>query len=101
MLKIFDFVCKKCGKEFELMYDDKEDIPVCIECGSKELEHIYSNYKLNYKLLYDPKKDKVGWAYDGYATTQYWSAIDKARANGEDVIPATELVGESTSFKKP
>lgn len=99
MLKLFDFVCKSCGKEFELLYDNSTETPKC-ECGSEDLETSFLNFKLNYKLLYNPKTDKVGWANDGYATSQYWRAMDEARGRGEDVIPADEATGQSINFKK-
>ena len=58
MLKVFDVVCVKCGKEIiDFMFEGDEEMPKC-ECGG-DLEKIFGNFTVHYKLLYDPRKDKV------------------------------------------
>ena len=82
MLKIFDTKCLKCDFEAEIMIDD-DVLPKCEKCGG-ELTKLFS--KMNYKLIYDPKKDLCGWAGDGYANSQYWKDVDAATERGEDVV---------------
>ena len=99
MFKIFDVVCKKCEKEtIDFMFESNEPMPKC-ECGG-ELETNFGNFKLTYKLLYDPKKDSVGWANDGYATTKYYSEYKKAKEAGLDVMPGDETTAWKNQHKK-
>ena len=92
MLKCFDVQCKKCEKISEQFIEQDEVLEKC-DCGG-EVEKIFTG-KMTFELLYDPKKHMVGWAYDGYATTRYWDAMNKAKERGEKVMPATELTGIS------
>ena len=91
MLKIFEYQCNDCKQIMEDFIDtnevNEEYTPKCIAC-SGETQRIVS--RTTFKLTYDPRVDTVGWAYDGYATSQYWKDVKAARERGEDVVPATE-----------
>lgn len=88
MLKIFDVQCKKCKKITEILIESGEVFPKCEECGG-DTEQVFA--KMSFKLKYNPRTDRVGWSWDGYARSQYWKDVDEAKARGEDVMPATEL----------
>lgn len=96
MFKIYEFQCKKCNQIIEEMIEIECDEIECPLCKGRA-KKIISN--VSFKLLYDPKVDKVGWANDGYATSQYWKDMDAARARGEDVMPADEALGKSINLK--
>ena len=89
MLKAYDVECKECGKVEEQFIDHREEsFEPCSECGC-EMKRIFDS--CNFKLLYDPKKDRVGWAFNNYGESQYWRDFRKARyEEGRDVRPANE-----------
>ena len=88
MLKCFDFRCIECGHIEEQLYDENDEgIQPCSKCGG-DVEKLMS--KMSFKLTYNPATDRVGWAYDGYATSQYWSEFNAAKERGEDVVPGYE-----------
>lgn len=61
-MPIFDFVCNKCGNEFEQFLKVNSDtVVVCGECGSPEVNRTVSSS--NFIL------SGGGWAKDNYATT--------------------------------
>ena len=92
MLKIYDFVCCECECIFEEMLEEGEAYPKCSICGG-EAARTWTTF--NYKLVYNPAVDRCSWADDGYKESQYWSEYKAARARGEKVMPATELVGKT------
>ena len=92
MLRIYDFECNKCKERFEDMLEDLDELPVCPICSS-EVKKIFTT--MNFKLVYNPAVDRCTWADDGYKESQYWKDYKAAKARGEDVMPATELVKKS------
>ena len=86
MLRYYDVKCKSCGEISEQFIDTKEGFDKC-KCGG-DVERIYS--KFTFKLLYDNKKDTVGWSYNNYERSRYWDDIKKERAKGRDVRPINE-----------
>ncbi|MBN2420218.1 MAG: zinc ribbon domain-containing protein [Deltaproteobacteria bacterium] len=36
-MPIYDFVCTECSSEVEILVTSSGDVPVCSECGSKNL----------------------------------------------------------------
>lgn len=74
-----DWVCDKCGEELIDEYRYPDEAPECPKCKS-EMRQKLGWVGLNFK--YNPKTDRVDW--DGN-TTQYWSAVKKARREGRDV----------------
>ncbi len=69
-MPIYDFHCDKCKKNFEIISKISDSDKVkCPKCGFK-LKRITSS-KMNFKLVYDPKKHSVSWGNEGYSTTQY------------------------------
>lgn len=82
MFKIFDVQCNECENVEEVMVQDSDEFPVCSEC-SGTVKRLYTT--MNFKLIYDNKKDTCSWADHGYASSQYWNKIKEARSRGEDV----------------
>lgn len=55
-MPIYEFTCKKCGKEFSYTYYRSDDIAECPHCGEvhgKEDRHemSVSNFKLNFRNI--------------------------------------------------
>ncbi len=84
MIKTYDVECKECGNIEEQWIENKEEFTPCGKCGG-EVKRIYS--KFHFKLLYDPKKDTVGWACHGYNRSRYWDDVKSEREKGKDVGP--------------
>lgn len=72
MIKIYDVECKNCGNIEEVFC---EEIPNCPICGRKR-RRIFTT--MNFKLIYNNKKDICGWNDSGYASSQYWSRVKQA-----------------------
>ena len=81
MIKLFDFKCEKCNKEFEIYSEDIQN-EKCPECNGK-LTRIFSS--MNFKLIYNNKTDMCGWADNNYDASQYYRQVNEARARGENV----------------
>lgn len=86
MFKIYDVRCEKCGLISEQWVETGKRFEKC-PCGG-ELERIFSSF--NFKLLYNPKKDKVGWANSGYAESRYYDDYKAEKEKGNDVRPYDE-----------
>ena len=41
-MPIFEYACKKCGKEFEALVRKNQDTPSCPKCKSEDLEKLIS-----------------------------------------------------------
>jgi len=74
-MPLFNFVCEKCGKEEDhvVFQSDKEDV-VC-ECGNVMMKAFPDT--MNFELKYNNKRDICSWAYDGYASSQYYKETNK------------------------
>ena len=69
-MPIYVYKCKKCGLEMERLefgeeINQQHKCPKCDAEMSKEFPH-----SMNFKLKYNPKKDKVTWSDQDYSTTQ-------------------------------
>jgi hypothetical protein len=74
-MALFDFVCDTCGKtEEKIISGDIKLIPC--ECGGNAIRQ-YPCDSFHFFLKYDPKKDRVSWGNEGYATTQRYREYDK------------------------
>ena len=75
-MPLFDFECE-CGFKCELFihHSELDDAFLCPEC-EKELKRLFPD-TMDFELKYNPKKDRVGWSYDGYSTTQRYRETDK------------------------
>lgn len=82
MLKIYDTECEDCGQQIEQWLESHEELKRCPVCNGVT-HRIYTT--MNYKLLYNPKKDRVSWGDFGYATSQYWSKVKEMRDEGHNV----------------
>jgi len=86
MIKIYDVKCQECGNIEEQWVETNEDFKPCSKCGS-EVKRIYSSF--HFKLLYDNKKDTVGWSFNNYERSKYWDDVKSEREKGKDVKPMT------------
>lgn len=79
-MPVYDYMCKKCGKEkFDIIEKvETEEVHIC-KCGEIMIRATNCNH---FKLLYDPKKDIVDW--DGNRT-RYYDQYKKDKAEGKDV----------------
>lgn len=68
MLKIYDTECKECGQIIEQAVENGEQFSDCPICGG-EMVKIFTT--MNFKLVYDNKKDICSWGDWGYQTSQY------------------------------
>lgn len=87
MLKSYDTVCEDCGEiieQFVESYELFKDCPIC----SGVMKRMHTT--MNYKLLYNNKKDICGWGDTGYATSQYWSKVKAEREKGNKVKAVNE-----------
>ncbi|WP_022664872.1 FmdB family zinc ribbon protein [Desulfospira joergensenii] len=39
-MPLYDFQCKACGKESEVLVIDRSDLPTCSHCGSQNLKKL-------------------------------------------------------------
>jgi len=76
-MPLFDYECPKCGNKCELFINLSEinDVVLCAECDVEMTQKFPDT--MSFELKYNPKKDKVGWSYDGYSTTQRYRETDK------------------------
>lgn len=75
-MPLFNFVCSNCGNESDHVVFSSDGVDVCCEvCGAIMDKQFPDSFR--FKLLYDPKHDRVGWSNDGYATTQRYREYDK------------------------
>lgn len=76
-MPLFDYKCDKCDKTIEifLSFSDLDNEFKCLECGCVMNRQFPNTF--NFELTYNPKKDRVGWSYDGYSTTQRYREYDK------------------------
>lgn len=75
-MPIYDYHCEKCGEELKDVFAKIDDVIKCEKCNNT-LTRI-TNCK-SFKLLYDPKKDTVGWAFNNYERSQYWDQCKKEK----------------------
>lgn len=81
-MPLYDWLCKSCGNEFEYLIIGSDDVAVCAKCGGIELKRLSPQSAVNFKLLYDPKIDRVDW--DGN-TSRYYDEYKKQKKEGKDV----------------
>ena len=87
MLKYYDVKCTKCNCIEEQLVESGEKFEPCRNCGG-EVKRAYTSF--NFKLLYDPKKDRVGWSFNDYGESHYWDEVKAEREKGKDVKPINE-----------
>ena len=46
-MPLYDYSCKKCGHEFEVLVRPGSAAPVCAACGSEELERLLSGFAVS------------------------------------------------------
>ena len=81
MIKIYDIECEDCKRMFESFIEDG-GFPQCPVCGG-DTHRVYTT--MNFKLIYNNKKDICAWSDNNYETSQYWSKVKEARERGENV----------------
>ena len=86
MLQLNDFECPTCGVLKEL-YIDHTEKPVCDKCNTTMIK-LFNN--MRFELKYNPKTDVCAWGNEGYAASQYWRDVKKAREDGHKVKGANE-----------
>lgn len=88
-MPIFVYSCTNCDEEEEIIeqYEDEEKLHICPKCGEK-MERCFVGTS-HFKLIYDPKKDKVSWGDQGYASTQRYAEHDK-QAKGDAFVTVPE-----------
>jgi len=76
---IFDWKCDKC-KLVEEKFETRSEIEIphtCPKCGSPTRMLFPST--MDFRLIYDNKKDMVSWGAEGYSTSRYWEAVNAER----------------------
>lgn len=77
-MPIYDFYCDKCKKTEEKWVSIKESENIkCNKCNSKMRK--VPPKRMSFDLIYNPKKDKVSWGAEGYATTQRYRETNKKK----------------------
>lgn len=84
MIKTYDVECEHCGNVEEQWIEDKEEFKPCSKCNGR-VKRTYSSF--HFKLLYDNKKDSVGWSFNNYESSRYWDDVKSEREKGKDVKP--------------
>ena len=46
-MPLYDYGCKKCGQEFEVLVRAGDAAPVCVSCGSQEIEKLLSGFAVS------------------------------------------------------
>jgi putative FmdB family regulatory protein len=46
-MPLYDFECRKCGHEFEVLVRPGSAAPACSECGSDDLEKLLSGFAVS------------------------------------------------------
>lgn len=88
MLKSYDTECKECGQIVEQFLEDEESLNPCPICGN-DMRRIFTT--MNFKLIYDPKTQMCGWAFNNYNHNRYWDDFRRERYHeGKDVRPLGE-----------
>lgn len=89
ILPLYDYLCMKCGhNEERLEFGEEIDKEhMCPECKNV-MDRTVS--LCSFKLVYNNKTDSCAWGNEGYASSHYWDAYKKARAEGQDVKPYGE-----------
>lgn len=73
-MPIYDLYCKTCGAEYTDIFAKVDEEIRCKKCNDGLTRIV--NCK-SFKLLYDPKKDRVGWSFNDYERSQYWDQCKK------------------------
>lgn len=47
-MPVYEYVCEKCGKQFELLLRTSEEKPTCPSCESDRLRKLFSVCGLNF-----------------------------------------------------
>ena len=79
-----DWYCPACNHIAEDEFRYHDDNFECPECSENMTQHIG---KLNFKLLYDPKKDLFDWQGN---KSQFWSSVKEERRKGNKVKGSNE-----------
>lgn len=88
-MPLYDYKCEECSYvEEKLEFGDEIDKDhFCPKCNGKMIR--LPPTKMSFELKYDNKKDVCGWGFNNYETSRYWDDVNKERAKGKDVKPAT------------
>ena len=79
-----DLFCPECDKRvIDEFVDNNLPMPMCDVCNV-EMKKLVS-HQMTFKLVYDNRRDSCGWSNDGYASSQYWKDIKKAKDEGKKV----------------
>ena len=80
-MPLFDFKCEYCNNEFEYLVMGSKDVVKCPRCNQVDyLKRLSPQTPPNFKLTYDPKKDRVDW--DGN-TTRYYDQYKQMKKDGK------------------
>ncbi len=86
MFQLNDYECAKCFNIEELYVEANEEMK-CSKC-SGIMKKIITG--MRFELKYNPKTDMCSWGNEGYAASQYWKDVKKARDEGHKVKGANE-----------
>lgn len=75
-MPIYDWKCTKCGNIEEHLDINSDKEHKCSKCGAPAVK-LFPSTSFNFRLSYNPKKDKVSWGAEGYARSQYWDDVNK------------------------
>jgi hypothetical protein len=86
IVPIYDTTCVNCGNTIEQFLGMNEEPIMCVRCGGIMTKGVGGYFR----LVSNNKTQLCGWASDGYASNQYWSAVRKQRSEGKDVKACDE-----------
>lgn len=83
-MPIREYTCENCNFYKEELEFEENVVHVCPDCG-QQLKRMFPT-SLNFRLIYNPKKDKCDW---NGGTTQYYNEYKRRKEAGEKdlVIP--------------
>lgn len=67
-MPIYEYLCEKCGKEFELIVFKEEDV-VCPECGNRDLKKKMSTFGFSVGYKFTPSSTGKGSSCSGCSST--------------------------------
>jgi len=73
-MPLYDFHCDKCNITEEHLV--REDVDFCCLKCKKIMTRKFPN-TMDFRLIYDPKKHKVSWSAEGFASTQRYKNFKK------------------------
>jgi putative FmdB family regulatory protein len=75
-MPIYEYVCRKCGHQFEALILPKSDSPSCPECRGTKLERMISHFAFSTE---NTRKSNIAKARKDYAPLRKEKQVEQAK----------------------